>query len=783
MHGALRSKSRVSEEILAPRALGWVPIIAALLGAIPTDVLGQASTPRPIPSGVLGGVPMTAADSVARRVVARLDMDSYRLLIEELAGFGDREQGTERNARAVDWIEERLRGWGYATERFRYEYEGEPREQVYATKVGVGAPDGMYILGAHMDGRGGGEAVNDNASGTALVLEIARVLASPDIRTDRSVRFALWNNEETGLNGARAYVAERARMQGIEDPTGFDRYPAPTWLGMIQHDMVMFDRGNPVQAAQALNADVDVEFQLNSAMWEESARLAVELINANRMFATHHPAAMSNAMSNTDSTPFMDLVAAVSVRENRRRYEIGRGSDPHWHQPTDVLATFSDADYRLGFSAMETTLGAVARLAGAQVVPLRVQAPAVLAGVDPEETLRRARLIHRRVVALDTHVDIDAGDFTAELPNYVSGLDGTQVDLPSMEAGGLDAAFFSIYQAQRDDFTPAGYLRAYNTAMDKALAVRRLTSELAADRIGLARTAADVRRIAGEGRLVALLGMENGYALGEDADNVRRFAELGVRYLSLTHNGHNQLADSHTGEADGYRWNGVSPLGREVIAEANRRGVVLDLSHPSKAANLETMRLSLAPVMASHSAVRSLADHSRNLDDEQLLALQENGGIVQVVAFPGYLRAPSAGRTGALGELREEFGLPGGGGALRRAVAALEPGQRSEYDRRLAEIDARWPPPPPVAVADLVDHIDYIVELIGIDHVGISSDFDGGGGIRGWNDASETFNVTLELVRRGYTEEEIGKIWSGNVLRVMEEAERVAGDLGGAGAD
>ncbi len=754
-----------------------------LLVAASRPAAAQAPAPRPIPSGVLGGVPMTAADSVSRQIVARLDMDNYRLLIEGLAEFGDRWQGTERNARAVDWIEEQLRGWGYTTERFRYQYLGEPREQVYATKVGVGAPGEMYILGAHMDGRGGGDAVNDNASGTALVLEIARVLASPDVRTDRSVRFALWNNEETGLNGARAYVRERAPMQGVEDPPGSGRYPEPTWLGMIQHDKVMFDRGNPVQATQALNADVDVEFQLNSEMWEESAQLAVELINANRMFATHHPAAMSNAMSNTDSTPFMNLVAAVSVRENRRRYEIGRGSDPHWHRPTDVLATFSDADYRLGFSAMETTLGAVARLAGAQVVPLRVQGPAVLAVVDPEETLRRARLIHRRVVPLDTHVDIDADDFTAELPNYVSGLDDTQVDLPSMAAGGLDAAFFSIYQAQRDDFTPAGYLRAYNTAMDKALAVRRLTSELAADRIGLARTAADVRRIAGEGRLVALLGMENGYALGEDADNVRRFAELGVRYLSLTHNGNNQLADSHTGESDGYRWNGVSPLGREVIAEANRRGIVLDLSHPSKAANLETMRLSLAPVMASHSAVRSLADHSRNLDDEQLLALQENRGIVQVVAFPGYLRAPSAGRTGALRGLREEFGLPGGGGALRRAVAALEPGRRSEYDRMLAEIDARWPPPPPAAVADLVDHIDYIVELIGIDHVGISSDFDGGGGIRGWNDASETFNVTLELVRRGYTEEEIGKIWSGNVLRVMEEAERVAGDLGGAGTD
>ena len=720
---------------------------------------------------------MTPADSVTGTIVGRLDFDSYKLLVNGLAQFGDREQGTERNARAVDWIEEQLRGWGYQTERLHYEYEGEPREQVYATKVGAAAPHEMYILGAHMDGRGEGQAVNDNASGTALVMEIARVLASPDIRTEGSVRFALWNNEETGLNGARAYVEQRAGMQGVEDPPGSGQYPEPTWIGMVQHDKVMFDRGNPVQDEQVLNADVDVEFQLNSEMWEESAQLAIALINANRMFATSHPAAMSNSMSNTDSGAFMDLVAAVSVRENRRRYEIGRGSDPHWHRPTDVLETFTDTDYRLGFSAMETTLGATATLAGARIVSLRAQGAGALAQLDPEVTLQRAQVIHERAIPLDTHVDIDPSHFSSTQPNYVSGLDDTQVDLPSMDAGDLDAVFFSMFQGQRDDFTPAGYVQAYNTAMDKVLAIRRLTSELGPDRIGLALTAADVRRIAGEGRLVALMGMENGYALGQDAQNVGRFAELGVRYLSLAHNGNNQLADSNTGEVDGYRWNGVSPLGREVIEEANRWGIVLDISHPSKEANLQTMALSRAPVMASHSSVRALANHSRNLDDEQLLALKENGGVVHVVAFPSYLRTPSPERQRALGELQQEFGLPGGGDALRSAVAELDPDRRAQYERRLAEIDARWPPPPPATVSDLVDHIDYVVDLIGIDHVGISSDFDGGGGVGGWNDASETFNVTLELVMRGYTEEEIHKIWSGNLLRVLEEAERVAAEL------
>jgi hypothetical protein len=227
----------------------------------------------------------------------------------------------------------------------------------------------MYILGGHMDGRGGGEAANDDGSGTALVMEIARVLSAPEIVTSQSIRFALWNNEETGLNGARAYVEQRAKLQGIEEPRGSGKYPEPRWLGMIQHDMMMWDHGNPVQWNQVLDADVDIEFQLNSARAEESAQLALKLLNANRAFATDYPAAMSNAMSNTDSAPFQDLVPAVSLRENRRLYETGRGANPHWHRATDLYASFSDADFRLAFNAMQTTLGAVARLVDARIVP------------------------------------------------------------------------------------------------------------------------------------------------------------------------------------------------------------------------------------------------------------------------------------------------------------------------------------------------------------------------------------------------------------------------------
>ncbi|MDG2282326.1 MAG: M28 family peptidase, partial [Longimicrobiales bacterium] len=324
--------------------------------------------------GVLGGVPMTAADSMHQDVVRLLDFDSYKQILYGLTQFGDREQGTPRNAAAIDWIEDQLRGWGYETERVHYMYTprdsevAEPREEVFATKIGSSRPDEMYIIGAHMDGRGGGEAANDDGSGTALVMEIARVLATSDVASDRSLRFALWNNEETGLNGARAYVEQRAAMQGAEDPPGSGLYPEPRWMGMIQHDMMMWDHGNPVTYNQALDADVDVEFQLNSVMAAESAQLGLALINSNRLHATDYPAVLSNAMSNTDSTPFMDLVPAVSLRENRRLYETGNRANPHWHQTTDLFETFSDADFMLGFNAAQTTLGAIARLAEIRIV-------------------------------------------------------------------------------------------------------------------------------------------------------------------------------------------------------------------------------------------------------------------------------------------------------------------------------------------------------------------------------------------------------------------------------
>ena len=262
----------------------------------------------------------------------------------------------------------------------------------------------------------------------------------------------------------------------------------------------------------------------------------------------------------------------------------------------------------------------------------------------------RARAIHERVITLDTHVDINPSNFTAER-NYTQDL-SNQVTLPKMFGGGLDAAFLIVYVGQNrtaDAFTKPAFDAAYRQAIEKFDAIHRLTKEIAPDRIELALTPADVRRIDAAGRKVALIGVENGYSLGDETTAVARvqeFYDRGARYLSLAHNGHSQLADSNTGEADGvWRHQGLSPLGRQVIAALNEAGILVDISHPSKAANLQAMALSKVPVIASHSGARAVQDHSRNLDDEQLLALKKNGGVAQAVALGTYVKVypPSAG--------------------------------------------------------------------------------------------------------------------------------------------
>jgi membrane dipeptidase len=438
-----------------------------------------------------------------------------------------------------------------------------------------------------------------------------------------------------------------------------------------------------------------------------------------------------------------------------------------------VLTVINEADMWKGSMR---TLARVAMLAS-----LAIGSAAAQGATDPALE-SRARAIHDRVIALDTHVDIDPRNFTPQHPNYTDRLN-TQVNLPKMFEGGLDAVFFSIYVGQ-GPLTPEGYKSAYDADMEKFAAVHRLAEQLAPDKIEIAYRADDIAKIAAKGKKVALMGVENAYGIGTDITNLKKFYDQGARYMSLAHNGHSQMSDSNTGERDGvWLYQGLSPLGKQAVAELNRLGIMIDISHPSKESMMQTIALSKAPIIASHSAVRALCNVSRNLDDEQLLALKKNGGVVQMVAFSSYVKQappPSAERTQALAALRTEFGLPaaggggGGGGGGRGGLANLTPEMRAEYQRRMAQVDSQFPPPPRATVKDFVDHIDYAVKLIGVDHIGISSDFDGGGGVEGWNDASQTFNVTLELVRRGYTEEQIGKMWSGNLIRVMREVEKVA---------
>jgi hypothetical protein len=365
--------------------------------------------------------PENATGDPVATLVARLDLAKYKTTIKGLTQFGDRRQGTDRNRAAVDWIEAQLKTYGCAnTERLKYEYllpappprprsvppapgggrprgirvptgpnddpnaqpdaglrarnaqasAPGPREEVYCTKIGTTRPYEMYIVSAHMDGIGFGEAANDDGSGTALVMELARVLSSPDVMTERSVRFILWNNEETGTQGAGAYVRQRQALQGKEDAPGSGKYPEPKWLGMIQHDMMLYDHGMPrangtLRPEQRPEADVNIEFQANSKFAAQSLALAWSLQKANEKYAADYPATIGSHMTNTDSRDFQDVVAAVSLRENERGTQIGSGWDPHWHQPTDVYANFTDADFRLGLNAAQTTLSALAQLAGA----------------------------------------------------------------------------------------------------------------------------------------------------------------------------------------------------------------------------------------------------------------------------------------------------------------------------------------------------------------------------------------------------------------------------------
>ena len=422
------------------------------------------------------------------------------------------------------------------------------------------------------------------------------------------------------------------------------------------------------------------------------------------------------------------------------------------------------------------------------LVTLALILPGLAVAQSPDEAalIAKARKIHKRVITLDTHNDINVANFTEKV-NYTQDLPN-QVNIPKMRQGGLDVSWLIVYTGQ-GELNDAAYDRAYKSAIDKFDAIHRLTKEIAPNDIELALTSKDVRRIAKAKKLVAMIGVENAYPLGTDISRVKEFADRGARYMSLAHNGHSQLADSNTGEGDGkFIHNGLSELGKQAVAEMNKWGIMVDLSHPSKQANLQAIALSKAPVIASHSGARALCDHSRNLDDEQLAAIKQNRGVVQALAFRSYVsKEKSALRAAKTTEINTELAKAENFTILPRAeMMRLPEAERTAYVAKLTAFRTKTNPivrerlkdvAPDVNVKDFVNHIDYLVKKIGIDHVGISSDFDGGGGVEGWDSAAETFNVTLELVRRSYTEKQIAKLWSGNLLRVLDDVQKVAKKL------
>jgi len=390
--------------------------------------------------------------------------------------------------------------------------------------------------------------------------------------------------------------------------------------------------------------------------------------------------------------------------------------------------------------------------------------------------------IHSEAITIDTHNDINTANFTDSI-NYTQRLD-TQVNLPKMNEGGLDVSWLIVYTGQ-GELTEVGYEKAKTNALDKFSAIHKLTEEIAPEKIGLATTAAEVRSLINSGKKVAMIGVENAYPIGMDIGNFETYYNLGARYISLSHNGHSQFSDSNTGEKDAvWLHNGLSDFGKEAVAEMNRLGIMIDISHPSKEAMMQMISLSKAPIIASHSSARALCDHSRNLDDEQLLLLKENGGVVQTVAFSSYLNSEKH-------EARNEYAkevyqnIAKEMGVLwyeRNQFSSLSDSERATFMEVYPKIVSLGKEtlandpnaPEAVSVLDFVNHIDYLVNLIGIDHVGISSDFDGGGGIAGWSDASETKNVTAALVKRGYSQEQINKLWGENLLRVLDEVQAVS---------
>lgn len=382
-----------------------------------------------------------------------------------------------------------------------------------------------------------------------------------------------------------------------------------------------------------------------------------------------------------------------------------------------------------------------------------------------EQLIEKAARIHDRALTIDTHVDtplmLGRDDWSID-EAHDPRQGGGRVDFPRMEQGGLDAIFFAVYirQGPRD---PEANTRARERAIRLFETIHCLL-ESHSDKAELALSPEDAYRIERTGKRALFIGMENGYPLGQDLSLIGEYYDRGARYITLCHSRNNDICDSST-DRDGPEHGGLSAFGKKVIEEMNRMGMLIDVSHISDASFYDVIEYSKSPVLASHSCARALCDNPRNLDDDMLRALAENGGVIQVCFMSSYLKMPDPNpeRDAAFEALREKFrDYDRGSEEYRDRVRAEWRAVDRKYPRKLA------------TVSDVVDHIDHIVETVGIDHVGIGTDFDGGGGVEDCYDVSEMGNITLELVRRGYSENEIRKIWGGNFMRMFREARRMA---------
>lgn len=384
------------------------------------------------------------------------------------------------------------------------------------------------------------------------------------------------------------------------------------------------------------------------------------------------------------------------------------------------------------------------------------------AKTDPE----KAKAIHTDVLTLDSHVDTPLmlmrdGFDIGEHNDPHDG--GGKLDFPRMFEGGLDAAFFAVFLGQ-GELTPEAYAENHQRALQIFDLIHQAIEENR-DVAELALTADDARRISDEGRLAIYIGNENGYPIGKDLELLQTYYDLGSRYMGLSHSRNNQICDAST-DNDGPLHGGLSDFGVDVVKELNRIGMMVDVSHISDDAFYDVLKVTEVPVIASHSNVRALADHPRNLDDDMIVALAENGGVLQLSVLSAYVKdmEPDPVREEAFDELREKW----------NNFQGLSDEEMEQAREEWWTLNNKFPRPM-ATVADLVDHIDHVVELVGVEYVGIGTDFDGGGALEDCFDVAELPNITKELVKRGYTRDEIEKIWSGNFLRVFRKAEAFAG--------